>query len=130
MGAGTVAQERPLIELVAVSKRFGTVRVLNEVSLSVERGEVVVIIGPSGAGKSTLCRAINRLEPIDSGTIFFDGAPLPPEGRALARLRSEVGMVFQALNLFAHKTILENVTLGPIRVRGMRPAAAGELAMA
>ena len=130
MAAGTVARQRPLIELAGVSKRFGALRVLNDVSLAVDPGEVVVIIGPSGGGKSTLCRAINRLEPIDSGTIFFDGEPLPQEGRALAQLRSEVGMVFQALNLFAHKTILQNVTLGPIKVRGMRPAAAAELGMA
>ncbi len=82
------------------------------------RGEVVVVIGPSGSGKSTLCRAINRLEPIDEGEITLDGEPLPEEGKELARLRAEVGMVFQSFNLFAHKTVLENVTLGPIKVRG------------
>ncbi|ETK35846.1 arginine ABC transporter ATP-binding protein [Microbispora sp. ATCC PTA-5024] len=90
---------------------------LKDVDLSVGRGEVVVVIGPSGGGKSTLCRVVNRLETIDSGTITFDGRELPAEGRALARLRSEVGMVFQSFNLFSHKTILENVTLGPTRVR-------------
>jgi glutamate transport system ATP-binding protein len=106
-----------LIVLDNVNKRFGPLHVLQDVNLSVARGEVVVVIGPSGSGKSTLCRAINRLEPIDSGTITFDGKPLPAEGRALARLRSEVGMVFQSFNLFAHKTILQNVMLGPVKVR-------------
>jgi glutamate transport system ATP-binding protein len=107
----------PLIVLSDVNKWFGQLQVLRDVNLSIARGEVVVIIGPSGSGKSTLCRAINRLEPINSGTITFDGTPLPAEGKALARLRSEVGMVFQSFNLFAHKTVLENVTLGPTKVR-------------
>jgi glutamate transport system ATP-binding protein len=107
----------PLIMLSDVNKWFGQLHVLRDVNLSIARGEVVVIIGPSGSGKSTLCRAINRLEPINSGTITFDGRPLPAEGKALARLRSEVGMVFQSFNLFAHKTVLENVTLGPTKVR-------------
>jgi glutamate transport system ATP-binding protein len=119
-----------LIVLDNVNKWFGPLHVLQDVSLSVERGEVVVVIGPSGSGKSTLCRAINRLEPIDSGTITFDGQPLPAEGRALARLRSEVGMVFQSFNLFAHKTILQNVMLGPIKVRKEKPADVRERAMA
>jgi glutamate transport system ATP-binding protein len=118
----------PLIVLDTVNKRFGSLHVLRDISLSVDRGEVVVVIGPSGSGKSTLCRAINRLEPIDSGTITFDGAPLPAEGRALARLRSEVGMVFQSFNLFAHKTILQNVMLGPVKVRREQPAAVRERA--
>jgi glutamate transport system ATP-binding protein len=118
-----------LIVLDNVNKWFGPLHVLQDVSLSVERGEVVVVIGPSGSGKSTLCRAINRLEPIDSGTITFDGQPLPAEGRALARLRSEVGMVFQSFNLFAHKTILQNVMLGPVKVRKEKPAEARERAM-
>ena len=87
---------------------------------------MVVVIGPSGSGKSTLCRAINRLETIDEGTISLDGKPLPQEGKELARLRAEVGMVFQTFNLFAHKTILENVTLGPIKVRGKGKAEARE----
>jgi glutamate transport system ATP-binding protein len=118
-----------LIVLDNVNKWFGPLHVLQDVSLSVERGEVVVVIGPSGSGKSTLCRAINRLEPIDSGTITFDGQPLPAEGRALARLRSEVGMVFQSFNLFAHKTILQNVMLGPVKVRKEKPAAVRDRAM-
>jgi glutamate transport system ATP-binding protein len=125
-----MAPTGPLIVLRDVNKWFGALHVLRNVNLSVERGEVVVVIGPSGSGKSTLCRAINRLEPINSGGIWFDGQPLPAEGRSLARLRSEVGMVFQAFNLFAHKTVLANVTLGPTRVRRERPAAARERAMA
>jgi glutamate transport system ATP-binding protein len=125
----TVTSDGPLIVLDAVNKWFGPLHVLQDVNLSVDRGEVVVVIGPSGSGKSTLCRAINRLEPINSGTIMFDGKPLPAEGKALARLRSEVGMVFQSFNLFAHKTILQNVTLGPIKVRGEKPSAARDRAM-
>jgi glutamate transport system ATP-binding protein len=108
--------EQGLVVLDQVNKRFGDHHVLRDVDLSVRRGEVVVIIGPSGAGKSTLCRAINRLETIDSGTIMIDGTPLPEEGRQLARLRAEVGMVFQSFNLFAHKTVLENVVLGQVHV--------------
>ncbi|MEU4225568.1 MULTISPECIES: amino acid ABC transporter ATP-binding protein [Nonomuraea] len=108
--------EQGLVVLDQVNKRFGDHHVLRDVDLSVRRGEVVVIIGPSGAGKSTLCRAINRLETIDSGTILIDGTPLPEEGRQLARLRAEVGMVFQSFNLFAHKTVLENVVLGQVHV--------------
>jgi glutamate transport system ATP-binding protein len=124
------ATGEPLIVLDGVNKWFGPLHVLRDVDLSVDRGEVVVVIGPSGSGKSTLCRAINRLETIDKGQIVFDGKPLPAEGKALARLRSEVGMVFQSFNLFAHKTILENVTLGPIRVRKEPAARAKERAVA
>jgi glutamate transport system ATP-binding protein len=108
----------PLLQMEGVNKWFGDLHVLKDVDLSVDAGEVVVVLGPSGSGKSTLCRTVNRLEPIDSGTIRLDGRPLPSEGRQLARLRSEVGMVFQQFNLFAHKSVLENVTLGPIKVRG------------
>jgi glutamate transport system ATP-binding protein len=114
----------PLVVLEKVNKHFGDLHVLKDVDLTIHRGEVVVILGPSGSGKSTLCRAINRLEPIDSGTITLDGQPLPAEGKELARLRSEVGMVFQAFNLFAHKTVLQNVTLGPTKVRGVDKAGA------
>jgi glutamate transport system ATP-binding protein len=120
----------PLIELSSVNKWFGSLHVLRDVNLTVDRGEVVVVIGPSGSGKSTLCRAINRLETIDSGTISFDGRPLPDEGRALAKLRSEVGMVFQSFNLFAHLSILDNVTLGPIKVRREPKQVARDRAMA
>jgi glutamate transport system ATP-binding protein len=126
----TVAgDDKALIVLENVNKWFGPLHVLQDVNLSVDRGEVVVVIGPSGSGKSTLCRAINRLEPINSGTITFDGQPLPAEGKSLARLRSEVGMVFQSFNLFAHKTILQNVTLGPCKVRKTDPKVAEKRAM-
>jgi glutamate transport system ATP-binding protein len=107
----------PLIELRDVNKYYGELHVLQDINLTVGKGEVVVVIGPSGSGKSTLCRAINRLEPIESGTIELDGQPLPEEGKALAKLRAEVGMVFQSFNLFAHKTVLQNVSLAQIKVR-------------
>ena len=113
----TDAPGQPLVVMRGVNKHFGSVHVLRDVDTTVARGEVVVVIGPSGSGKSTLCRAINRLEPIDSGEIIFDGRPLPVEGRELARLRADVGMVFQSFNLFSHKTIVQNVTLGPVKVR-------------
>src|SRR5215217_1486719 len=119
-----------LVVLEGVNKSFGDLQALKDINLSIGKGEVVVVIGPSGSGKSTLCRAINRLETIDEGTITLDGQPLPQEGKALAALRAEVGMVFQSFNLFAHKTILENVTLGPTKVRGKRPNVARERAMA
>jgi glutamate transport system ATP-binding protein len=118
------ADRRPLVTLDHVNKHFGELHVLKDVDLEVGEGEVVVVIGPSGSGKSTLCRAINRLETIESGQITVDGQPLPEEGKDLARLRADVGMVFQSFNLFAHKTILENVTLGPIKVRGVPKAQA------
>ncbi|PSJ24273.1 glutamate ABC transporter ATP-binding protein [Streptosporangium nondiastaticum] len=107
----------PLIEMRDVNKHYGELHVLKDINLTVGRGEVVVVIGPSGSGKSTLCRAINRLEPVESGTILLDGHPLPDEGRELAKLRAEVGMVFQSFNLFAHKTVLANVSLAPLKVR-------------
>jgi glutamate transport system ATP-binding protein len=114
----------PLVTLEGVGKSFGKNRVLTDIDLSVEAGEVVVVIGPSGSGKSTLCRCINRLETVDEGRITFEGKPLPAEGRELARMRSRVGMVFQSFNLFAHKTVLENVMLGPVKVLGRkRPEA-------
>src|SRR3954452_18157597 len=116
--ASAPASNGPLVVLDHVDKWFGDLHVLQDIDLSINRGEVVVVIGPSGSGKSTLCRAINRLEPIDQGTIYLDGQPLPAEGKALAKVRGEVGMVFHSFNRCAHKTILENVTLGPIRVRG------------
>jgi glutamate transport system ATP-binding protein len=119
----------PLVELKNVNKYFGELHVLQDIDLTVRRGEVLVVIGPSGSGKSTLCRAINRLETIDSGEIRIDGQPLPEEGRALAKLRADVGMVFQSFNLFAHKTILENVTLGPVKVRREKSSTAKERAL-
>ncbi len=118
----------PVVELDHVDKYFGDLHVLRDIDLSIGRGEVVVVIGPSGSGKSTLCRAINRLEPIDSGEIRLEGRPLPAEGKELASLRADVGMVFQSFNLFAHKTVRENVTLGPVKVRGVKPAEANERA--
>ncbi len=119
-----------LVALEHVDKWFGALHVLKDVSLTVHRGEVVVVIGPSGSGKSTLCRTINRLEPIQGGSIAIDGQPLPEEGKALARLRADVGMVFQSFNLFAHKTVLDNVTLGPIKVRGLSKQQARDKALA
>jgi len=119
-----------LVVLEHVDKRFGKQEVLRDINLEVGRGEVVVVIGPSGSGKSTLCRTINRLEPVDGGTITIDGTPLPEEGRELARHRADVGMVFQSFNLFAHLTILQNVAIGPIKVRKVKRAVAEERARA
>ncbi len=119
----------PMIKAAAVNKYFGDLHVLKEINLEVPRGQVVVVLGPSGSGKSTLCRAINRLEPINSGEIAVDGVPLPAEGKALAALRADVGMVFQSFNLFAHKTILENVMLAPMKVRKVNTAEARKTAM-
>ena len=117
-------QGEPLVVLEGVNKWFGDLHVLRDINQTIHKGEVVVVIGPSGSGKSTLCRAINRLETIQEGTITLDGQALPEEGKELAQLRAEVGMVFQSFNLFAHQTILENVTLGPIKVRGEKKADA------
>jgi glutamate transport system ATP-binding protein len=119
----------PLVVLEGVNKHFGSLHVLRDINLSIGRGEVIVIIGPSGSGKSTLCRAINRLETFETGTIRVDGQPLPEEGKELANLRADVGMVFQSFNLFAHKSILDNVTLGPMKVRKMGKAEAQQRAM-
>ncbi|MGW2332197.1 amino acid ABC transporter ATP-binding protein [Streptomyces sp. NPDC001700] len=123
----------PTAELVVMNglnKHFGDLHVLKDIDLTVRRGEVVVVIGPSGSGKSTLCRTVNRLETFDTGTVTIDGQPLPDEGRDLARLRADVGMVFQSFNLFAHKTVLENVMLGPLKVRGHGRAEAENRARA
>ncbi|MFS0733349.1 amino acid ABC transporter ATP-binding protein [Microbacterium sp. 1P10UB] len=114
----------PLVVISGVQKHYGDFQALTDVDLTVHKGEVVVVIGPSGSGKSTLCRTINRLETITSGSITIDGKELPKEGKGLANLRADVGMVFQSFNLFAHLTILENVTLGPIKVRKMKKADA------
>ena len=120
---------RPLVVMDNVNKHFGELHVLQDINLTVHEGEVVVVIGPSGSGKSTLCRTINRLETYESGSITIDDQQLPEEGKALAQLRADVGMVFQSFNLFSHKTILENVTMGPIKVRKVKAAAAKERAM-
>ncbi|MFT3860558.1 amino acid ABC transporter ATP-binding protein [Micropruina sp.] len=119
----------PLVVIEKVNKHFGDLHVLKDIDLSIDKGEVVVLIGPSGSGKSTLCRTINRLETFESGSITIAGKTLPDEGKALADLRADVGMVFQSFNLFAHKTILENVTLGPIKVRKIPKADAEKKAL-
>ena len=119
-----------LVVLSGVNKWFGDLHVLKDISLDISRGEVVVVIGPSGSGKSTLCRAINRLEPINQGEIRLDGQPLPAEGKGLAQLRADVGMVFQSFNLFAHKTVLDNVMLGPVKVRRRNSGEAKKQALA
>ena len=120
---------QPLVVVKDVQTHYGDFHPLKDVNLTVNKGEVVVVIGPSGSGKSTLCRTINRLETITSGSISIDGQELPAEGKALAHLRAEVGMVFQSFNLFAHKTILQNVTLGPIQVLGKKKSEAEAEAM-
>ena len=124
------APQTPVIELKHIDKHFGQLHVLKDISLSVNKGEVVVIIGPSGSGKSTLCRTINRLETIDSGEIIIDGVPMLEEGKQLAQLRAQIGMVFQSFNLFAHKTILDNVTIAPMDVLHKPKKEAQEEAMA
>ena len=121
--------DAPVIELRHVDKRYGSLHVLRDISLSVKKGEVVVVIGPSGSGKSTLCRTVNRLETIDSGEILIDGIPLPQEGRGLAKVRSQIGMVFQSFNLFSHMTVLENMILAPTSVLKLGRKAAKEEAM-
>lgn len=118
-----------LVQVTGVNKYFGDHHVLKDINLEVGKGEVIILLGPSGSGKSTLCRTINRLETISSGDIKIDGVSLPEEGKALADLRAEVGMVFQSFNLFAHKSILDNVTLGPRKVRGLSKTEAEDLAM-
>ncbi|WP_191372905.1 glutamate ABC transporter ATP-binding protein GluA [Corynebacterium stationis] len=118
-----------MIRMSGVQKYFDDFQALKDIDLEVAHGEVVVVLGPSGSGKSTLCRTINRLETIEEGTIGIDGTVLPEEGSQLAKLRADVGMVFQQFNLFPHLTILDNVTLGPIKVRKMKKSAAEERAM-
>ncbi len=119
----------PIIELRHVDKHYGDLHVLKDINLTVHKGEVLVVVGPSGSGKSTMCRTVNRLETIDSGEILIEGEPLPQEGRELTRMRAELGMVFQSFNLFAHMSILQNVTLGPIEVLGMKKDEAEARAM-
>ncbi len=125
----TMTQQTPAVEFRHVDKHFGNLHVLRDINLTIQPGEVVVVIGPSGSGKSTLCRTVNRLETIDSGEIFIHGELLPEEGKALAAMRSKVGMVFQSFNLFAHKTVLDNVTMGPTQVLGVKRAQAEQEAM-
>jgi glutamate transport system ATP-binding protein len=121
---------RPMVSLDSVNKHFGALHVLRDISLDVQPREVVVVVGPSGSGKSTLCRSINRLESIDSGSIQIDGQALPDEGAALAGLRADVGMVFQSFNLFAHRSVLDNVMLAPMKVRKTKRSVAEAEAMA
>ncbi|MGO3152996.1 MAG: amino acid ABC transporter ATP-binding protein [Galactobacter sp.] len=125
-----VTAQTAIVSLTGVNKHYGELHVLQDINLQVTKGEVVVVLGPSGSGKSTLCRSINRLETIDDGRILIDGDKLPEEGKGLAKLRAEVGMVFQSFNLFANKTILQNVTLGPIKVLGKPKAQAEQEALA
>ena len=129
MSSHIQSDAQPIIELRHVDKHYGALHVLRDINLSVAKGEVLVVIGPSGSGKSTMCRTINRLETIDSGEILIEGEPLPQEGKELARVRAEVGMVFQQFNLWSHKTILQNVTLGPTAVLGMKKEDAEARAM-
>ncbi|HET9127100.1 MAG TPA: amino acid ABC transporter ATP-binding protein [Propionibacteriaceae bacterium] len=125
MGSAAIAS-RPLVEVSHIEKYYGTFHALTDVSLTIDKGEVVTLLGASGSGKSTLCRCINRLETIQGGTIAIDGQPLPQEGKALARLRAEIGMVFQSFNLFPHMSALDNITVAPIRVKGTPRAQAEE----
>ncbi|MCW2646079.1 MAG: glutamate transport system ATP-binding protein [Pseudonocardiales bacterium] len=127
--SGSGPNGTPMISMNNVQKHFGALHVLKDIQFEVPAGQVVVVLGPSGSGKSTLCRVINRLEPIDSGEIRVDGKILPVEGKGLAMLRADVGMVFQSFNLFAHKSVLDNVALGPVKVRKMNKNAANDLAV-
>jgi glutamate transport system ATP-binding protein len=124
----TTTTTEPIISIRGVNKHYGPLHVLQDINLDIAPGEVVVVLGPSGSGKSTLCRTINRLETIDSGEILFQGRALPAEGKELAALRAKIGMVFQSFNLFAHKTIRENVTLAPINILKQKKNAAGATA--
>lgn len=125
-----VSGGEPLVKLTNVNKHFGNFHALKDIDLAIPKGQVVIVLGPSGSGKSTLCRTINRLETIDKeSSITIDGKELPAEGKELAKLRADVGMVFQSFNLFAHKSVLENVTMGPIKVRKQKKAEARERAL-
>ncbi|MFZ2625205.1 MAG: ATP-binding cassette domain-containing protein, partial [Propionibacterium sp.] len=114
----------PLVRIRDLHKFFGSFEALRGIDLDIATGEKVALLGASGSGKSTLCRCINRLETIASGTIHIDGQELPAEGKKLAQLRAEVGMVFQSFNLFPNYTALENITLAPVHVRHQPKAAA------
>jgi glutamate transport system ATP-binding protein len=115
-----------LVELLAVRKAFGDNVVLDGIDLTIDRGEVVVIAGPSGSGKSTMLRCINGLESVNDGEVRFDGQSVSGAGKAVNRLRAEIGMVFQQFNLFSHKTVMQNVTLAPVQVKGLSKDEARE----
>lgn len=119
-----MTEDTPAVEMMRVSKTFGDFRALDDVSLTVGRGEKLVICGPSGSGKSTLARCLVRLESHDAGQIRVFGRPLSDDRRTLAALRADVGMVFQQFNLFPHMTVLDNLTLGPMKARGLSRAEA------
>jgi ABC-type polar amino acid transport system ATPase subunit len=121
--------ETPLVKITGLCKWFGEFSALWDINLSVTRGEKVVICGPSGSGKSTLIRCINQLEEHQKGSIRVDGQEVRPGMKGIEKIRREVGMVFQSFNLFAHMSVLDNLTLGPVRNRGMAPAEARDLAM-
>src|SRR5919108_2898473 len=106
----------PIIRFAGVNKWFGKLHVLRDIDLEVARGEVLVVCGPSGSGKSTLIRCINRLEPIQSGEIIVDGSRLTDPRLDASKLRANVGMVFQSFNLYPHMTVLQNITLAPVKV--------------
>jgi glutamate transport system ATP-binding protein len=117
-----------IVELEGVRKAFGENVVLNAIELRIARGEAIVVAGPSGSGKSTMLRCINGLESIDAGTITFDGHRIDSAGRGLARLRAQIGMVFQQFNLFPHMTVERNITLAPIKAKGISEKQAKEKA--
>jgi ABC-type polar amino acid transport system ATPase subunit len=129
MSEADVPADGRLVELLGVRKSFGDNLVLDGIDLTIDRGEVVVIAGPSGSGKSTMLRCINGLETVDEGEVRFDGESVTSAGRAINRLRAEIGMVFQQFNLFAHKTVMENVTIAPIQVKGLAKEKARERGM-
>jgi ABC-type polar amino acid transport system ATPase subunit len=128
VGKGSLMGQPMLVELDHVRKSFGDNVVLEGVDLAVERGSATVVAGPSGSGKSTMLRCINGLEPVDAGEVRFDGATLDYSGKAISRVRAEIGMVFQQFNLFPHMTVLDNVVLGPVKGKGLPRGQAAERA--
>ncbi|WP_022661393.1 amino acid ABC transporter ATP-binding protein [Paucidesulfovibrio longus] len=124
-----MSETKPIIEIKNVHKFFGQLRALTDVSLEIGRGQKFVIIGPSGSGKSTLLRSINRLEDIDLGQIIVDGKDVMDPKNDINKIRMELGMVFQNFNLFPHKTVLQNLTMAPIKLKGMSKAEAEKTAM-
>ncbi len=115
-----MSNTKPIIQIKSVNKYFGPLHALRNVNLDIEAGQKIVIIGPSGSGKSTLLRSINRLEEIDSGQIIVDGKDIMDPAQNINKIRQELGMVFQNFNLFPHKTVLENVTMAPMKLKGIQ----------